>query len=264
MNPEIKETLDKSLMPTSMATELKLFRAMLYGDFGQGKTTLAIEIIRRLGGRALLITTDSAWTVIQKEEFWDIRPQIDRLPYEGFSQIAAILDLREEGVEPYASYRNLVWDTVSTGVDGTMRKLVDGLVGPKYAKIREQQSHELVEGWPHYRITERALVDIVTRLRNTDLNIIYTAHVRDPSEADVKKGRMAIRPNMPQASYNVVAREVALIAWLHVELEKNGAKYLAQTLGTKTETGKSQIPTIPQAIMESKMIPELVAKWVNQ
>lgn len=251
MDQTVLEGLQKTLKPVRLSDEERLFRALFYGDPGAGKTTLAMEIVKILGGDTALVTTDSAWTVILKES-QEFLNTIHRLPFAGFSQINSFLDAREEGIEPFASCKNLVWDTVSTGVDHVMRNLVDKM--PFDAK---NQSHPLVEGWPHYRIAERALLDTILRINKTDMNVIYTAHIRDPTEADTKKKRFAIRPNMPQASYNVVAREVSLIGWLHVEK----GKYVAQTAPSLTETAKSQIPTIPQTILQVEQIPELVAKW---
>lgn len=257
MDAKAKEALEALCQPMSLAKEKRLFRALFYGDPGNGKTSLAFEIIKRLGGRTALLTTDSAWTVIYQDQFKDLLDITDRYPFAGFSQVKALLEAREEGIEPYASYENLVLDTVSTGVDTVMRKLVDTVKDPK---VKAQQPHDLVEGWPHYRITERALRDTVNLLNRTDLNIIYTAHIREPNENDKAKKRFAIRPNMPQASYNVVAQEVSLIGWLHVEK----GRYLIQTQPTLTETAKSQIATIPQTVMETSQIPDLVEKWMQK
>jgi len=257
MDAKTKDALSSLCQPMSLAEEKRLLRILFYGDPGVGKTSLIFEIIRRLGGKTALLTTDSAWTVLFKDQFNDIRDSIDRYPFAGFSQVKAIIEARKEGIEPYASYEHFVLDTVSTGVDTVMRKLVDTVKDPK---VKAQQPHDLVEGWPHYRITERALLDTVNELNRTDLNVFYTAHIRDPNDNDKAKKRFAIRPNMPQASYNVVSREVSLIGWLHVEK----GKYLIQTQPTLTETAKSQIATIPQSILEVDQIPELVEKWMNK
>lgn len=248
------QALNNTLKPVKLSDERRLFRSLFYGDPGSGKTSLAMECVKVLGGETALITTDSAWTVIlsESQEFLDT---IHRLPFSGFSQITTFLDARDQGIEPYAKCTNLVWDTVSTGVDHVMRNLVDQL--PYDAKA---QSHPLVEGWPHYRIAERALLDTILRVNKTDLNVIYTAHIRDPTEADTKKRRFAIRPNMPQASYNVVAREVSMIGWMYVDK----GKHRIQTAPTKTETAKSQIPTIPQSDLAVEDIPTLLRKWTDK
>lgn len=257
MDQKARNALDSLCQPMALANEKRLFRALFYGDPGTGKTSLVFKCIEQLGGSTALLTTDSAWTVLFNDEFDGIRDSIDRYPFAGFSQIKTMLEAREEGIEPYASYNNMVLDTVSTSVDSVMRYLVDTV---KDQKVKAQQPHDLVEGWPHYRITERALRDTVNLLNKTDMNIIYTAHIREPNENDRAKKRFAIRPNMPQASYNVVSQEVSLIGWLHVEK----GKYLIQTQPTLTETAKSQIPTIPQAILETDQIPALVQKWTNR
>lgn len=257
MEAKALEALQALCQPMSLENEKRLLRLLFYGDPGTGKTSLIFEIIKRLGGNTCLLTTDSAWTVLYQDKFKDLLPTIQRYPFAGFAQVRSIVEARKEGIEPYASFDHLVLDTVSTSVDSVMRKLVDTVKDPK---VKAQQPHDLVEGWPHYRITERALRDTVNELNRTDMNIFYAAHIREPNENDKAKKRFAIRPNMPQASYNVVAQEVSLIGWLHVEK----GKHLIQTQPTLTETAKSQIATIPQSILLADEIPDLVQKWMDK
>lgn len=255
MDAKTLAALEASTQPVSLTDELPPLRAMLYGSYGQGKTTLAVRIAQALGGRTALVTTDSAWTVVYKEPE-EVLKTIDRIPYQGFSHVQAIAEAHDEDIAPYNGYNTLIWDTVSTGNDQVLRNLVDQKnFGAKH------QLDPLVEGWPHYRIAARLLRDTIIVLNKSKLNIIYIGHVRDPSENDKEKKRFAIRANMPQACYDVLAQEVNLIGWLHKE--KRGSRYLIQTEGTLTEEAKSQIPTIPQTVLEVEEIPKLITQWRN-
>lgn len=234
--------------PKTVHEERRLLRALLYGDPGAGKTTLAGQLVEN---KACLITADSGWVVLQKEP--ELAAKIHRYDFTGLRQIEAIAQAHGEGIEPWCTYDTLIWDTVSQSVNIVLRNLVSQRQYPK-----EQHDPE-VEGRPHYRIVERALLDTVTILNKSKLNIIYTAHIRDPSQQDIDKKRFAIRPSMPEASYMVIAREVQLLGWVHKEV-KGGVRQI-QLEGTLKETAKCQIPTIPEATYPLSEIPELITAW---
>lgn len=240
----------------NLADDKRLVRACLYGDFGMGKTTLAGKIAKVIGGPVCLINTDSAWTVLQKDE--ELASRITRYKYDSQPQVRMIVQAHMEGIEPFASFRTLIWDTFTTSVDRSLRELVVKKPLPK------EQKDPTLEAWGHYRMSANSMKDTVDLLAESDLNVIYTGHVRQPNESDKNQGKFAIRPNSPEANYNVVGQEVNLIGWLFKE--KVGGKFLRkiQTSGTTTETAKSQIPTIPESILEQDQIPELIQEWISR
>jgi hypothetical protein len=258
----LKAELDslKQRSALSVWSDERLLRALFYGDFGAGKTTLASQIAYVLGSETsntALLTTDSNWTVIQN--FPDVAKTIDRYDYEGLKQIQAMILAREQGIEPYCSYKTLIWDTASTGVDYSLRIINDATTGMFDTK---HQIHPLVEGRPHYRILERGLRDTINILSKSTLNVIYTSHYREPSQNDKEdkvKKQFAISPNIPESSFKVIAGEVQLIGWVHKE--NKGSKRLVQFEGTLNETAKSQIPTISEKTYPATEIPELIKKW---
>lgn len=249
MDAKLQAELDRMRQPMSVAEAPRKLRALLYGDPGTGKTTLAGQLVESKGA---IFTTDSAWVVLLNDV--ETAEKIDRWPFEGFSQLRAFVEAHNEGIEPYASYDTLIWDTFAKGVDNTLRVLVDAEKHPK------EQPHPDVEGWPHYRRAERALIDTIKVLNASDLNIIYTAHVREPSDKDKTNKRFAIRPNGPEACYRAVAQEVQLIGWLYNE-NRNDPEPKIQVQGTLQETAKSQISTIPQGTYRVSQIPPLIQKW---
>jgi len=248
MDADLQRELESFREPLSIESAPRKLRAFLYGDPGSGKTTLAAQLVESKGA---LFSTDSAWVVLQNSP---LAEKVDRWPFQGFSQIRAFVQAHEEGIEPYASYDTLIWDTVAKAIDNTLRTLVDAKKYPK------EQSDPLVEGWPHYRQVERALTDTIKVLNASDLNVIYTAHIRDPNTQDKEKKRFAIRPNSPEACYRQIAQEVQLIGWLYNE-GRDAKEPKIQLKGTLQETAKSQIPTIPQGTYRVSEIPPLVNKW---
>lgn len=255
---ELINQLNKEGEPATMAEQPMLFRGFLYGDFGAGKSDLAAQICKALGGMTGLIYADSGWTTYLK--YPDIAAQTYKYPFGGFSQIKAILRARAEGIEPYSSFRNLIWDTCSVSCDIVLRNLVVKYKG----SFPKEQAHlgkakDDLEVWPHYRLLERLLIGLVTEINKTDLNVIYTAHFRFPNENDQKKQLLAIRPAMPEAAYKILARESNMIGYIYKE--KSGGQRYIQLSGTVTETAKCQIPGIEEQTYPVEDIPKLLTEW---
>lgn len=257
MSLSTKELTALELMAanSSLGEEKKLFRGQFYGDPGAGKTTLAANIAMELGEKALFLTTDSAWSVLYK--YPDFKSRIHRIPFAGFSQVDAIVDAHELGIDIYGQCETLIWDTVDSGVDIYLRALVESK--KNNPNIAKQQADPAVEGWPHYRIAGRALLDTVTKLEQSSLHIIYVSHVREPNEQDAAKKKFAIRPAMPESCFKVIHKHVQMLGFMY--REKKGSDRMIQLEGTLQETAKSQISTIPEATYKANEIPGLIKKW---
>jgi hypothetical protein len=257
LDPGRLEKLKEMGSQPSVADDTRLVRACFYGDLGVGKTTLAGRIAKVIGGPVCLINTDSAWTILQRDE--ELASRITRYKYDSQPQVRMIIQAHIEGIEPFASFRTIIWDTFTTSVDRSLRDLVR--LKPETGGNHPDPS---LEAYKHYRMSANSTKDTVDLLAESDLNVIYTGHVRQPTDKDKNDGKFAIRPNSPEANYNVVGQEVNLIGWLFKE-KLPGGKFSRkiQTSGTTTETAKSQIPTIPEAILDQDRIPELIEKWIR-
>lgn len=260
MDQRYLNVLENFSTPGPISDEEKLLRALFYGDFGTGKSTLALHLAKLFGGQAIWFTTDSAWRVIDK--YPEIKPMVRRIPYQSFSQVAAVALAADEKMPGYEDVNTIIWDSVSRGVDRTLRLLADGKKvdkGQLVPRTGKKAGEIYIEEWPHYRTAERALGETVTILNNSSLNVIYTAHTRFPSDKDKEQQKFAIRPNLPEACYKAIGEEVSLIGWLHRDAV--GSKRMCQTQGTKNVTAKSQIATVDETILETSKIPSLIQQW---
>lgn len=234
---------------STVGQENRLLRALFYGDFGSGKTTLALHCIENKG---IWVTTDSAWVVVDK--YPALQEKVYRYPFTGFEQIRAFCEAKVEGIEPWASADTLIWDTCTGSLDTFLYRILND---PKM-KFNDQR-HDEVPSWTHYGIMQRKLRETVDSLSKSDYNVIYLAHLREPTEEDRKKKHFALRANAPEASYNIIAREVQLIGWMHKEGKGLGRQ--VQFEGTLREAAKSQVSTIQEDTYPVEQVPELIRKW---
>lgn len=236
----VLQELRNTIRPVNFTDRPKRIRALLYGDTACGKTSLACRLVQDKG---LLVYGDSAWSVIEK--YPEVMAKWDVVPFENFVQLRAIAEASNSGDLPYDT---LLIDPMSVGVNTMLRKVAD-------------KNKVEAEGWPEFRIVERYLSDTIQILNKTDLNIIYTAHTKFPSDSDREKKKFAIRANMPEACYNVIAREVNLIGYMFKE--KRGSNRQVQTEGTITESAKSQIPGIEETTYDVDEFLVLMKRWRN-
>lgn len=238
---ELFKALGESINPVNLMDVTQRFRLFFYGDTDCGKTSLACRLVKDKG---LLVYGDSAWSVVKKYE--DVAHKWDVVPFDGFAQLRTIAEAHSAGHPTVAKYDTLLIDPVSVAVNTMLRRVAD-------------QNKVKVEGWPEYRVVERYLTDTIEILNKSDLNIIYTAHQKFPSDADREKKQFAIRGNLPEACYNVIAREVQLIGYMFKE--KRGAKRQIQLEGTLTESAKCQIPGIEETTYDVDEFLILMKKW---
>jgi hypothetical protein len=254
LTPEQLEILRGMGEPMSAAKIPRFLRAFIYGDPGHGKTHLVAELVQELNLKPIWVSTDSGWTTVTKFPY--VAERTWKIPFDSFAHIRLMVQAHNEGIEPFCGYDTLIWDTVSTSINTMLRYLVET------KKLPKEQADPSVEGRGHYRMVEAGLKDTVKLLTESNLHVIYTAHIRDPTDQDREKKRFAIRPAGPEASYRVIAQEVNLLGWLYKE--NRGSERLIQFEPTLQETAKTQIPTIREKTYKVTEIPELISKFINQ
>lgn len=253
---KLLDRLKQELSPVTASDEDFKFRGILYGDFGCGKTDLGIKIANLLGKKILLVYSDSAWTTILK--YPEISSKTDKVPFGGLSQIKALLDGRDAGIPPYCDYDVLMWDTVSTSTDNVLRNLV----ASKGNSDKVPLNMKGLEEYSHYRWLEVLYKELIPRLRNSDLHIIYTAHKRDPKEKDVEKGVVWVRPAFPEATFYVVGRESNMIGYMYKN-DSGGQRYI-QLSGTREVAAKCQVPGIDEKTYKVEEIVPLLEVWLKE
>lgn len=243
---ETLKQLQEMIGPAPVATQKRISRFLLYGDPGIGKSTLAAMIASMIGDRTIMVTTDPNWVAINK--FPEISKNVDQTNFDSYAQVRLLLEAREMGVAPYCEYDTMIWDTVSTSVDKMVRLSV------KVNDFKDRRDPNIA-GRPDYYLAAQGLKDTLEMINESDLNVIYTAHVKD------YENETALRANMPGASYEALAQGVQAIGFVHRKKEDDPVQVLFQ--GTNRNQAKSQIPTLDQKLYVANEVPELVRKWVR-
>jgi phage nucleotide-binding protein len=254
---ELRKWLADGTQQVSSVTTKRRLRALFYGDFDSGKTTLAGQIIKAMSRKAIFFYTDSNFVVLQKDP--EVAKLIDIKPFENYTQLRVFAHAHTNNVEGFSDYDTLVLDTASTAVYRILRTLV------KNIKFEDQRHREL-ESWSHYNLVRAKSLELIEELNKSDLNIIYLCHDQDPTKSEQGQTnetrvlkKFAARPNMPEKTFNVFAGEVSLVGWLFKEDER--AKRKVTFEGTLRRMAKSQIPGIEEKTYEVEEIPELIRKW---
>lgn len=249
---DIEAALQASSTPLTTDQLPLYYRAWIYGEPGAGKTELAGRLIGLYNRPACLISSDSAWVTLLKPEL-SLGGRITKYDFEGFSQVREIAEKAARGVEPYASYDTLIWDTVSTSIDRMVANLV------LHKKFPKEQKDPGLAAWAHYNLVSTALKPTIEALNKAPFNVIYLSHVRQPSEKDIEKQKFSIRPNTPEACFNQLSQEVQLVGYLYKE--KAGGARVLKVEGDKNTIAKSQIFTIPEGLYAVEQIPDLIRQW---
>ncbi len=242
--------------PMDLSEVENLVRLYLYGDFGVGKTDLAVKIVQVImevtGKKTIWLTTDSGWTTVKK--YPEVSKNVWKQDFDSFKQIRLLCQAHDEGIEPFVDYGILVVDTVGKAIDMMLRYLV------KAKPLDKEQYDEMLEARGHYRMVEQLLKDTVEVVNKSKMHVIYTSHIRFPNEDDRKNRKFSIRPDAPEASFKVIARESNAIGWLY----KDAGKRLIQFEPTLKETAKIQIPGFEEKTYPVEEIPDLIRKFLTQ
>lgn len=218
--------------------------SVLYGDYGNRKTTTACSMINE---RGLLLSSDDSWKVLlnpKHEDIYDkVKGNIKQL--EGLSQLQYI---------SFEGYDTIVWDTASQSVDGFLDMLYDDVkwTGNQREKaITKNPNLKDLEalGFVDYRITRDKFRPVLNRLfRETEAHIIFTSQMREPIPGMGKNQQR--RPSIPEATFKIIGTRADIIAHLKV----SGSKGTADVSNSLTQLGKTRIETIQGSMDLDKFV----------
>lgn len=251
-NAKLLKALDGMAPPVKSTEGTRYLRALLYGDFSVGKTDLAVKMLYEIGCRKILaVTSDSAWVTWLK--YPEIAECIERVEFEGYSHVQAMMAARKVGRAPYSEYDGMLFDTFSTAHTNVLSTIVD-------QKTFADQQHPDSPGWTTYNVGTTGAKKTIAAIRKSELHVVYTAHLREPSDAETKANKLQSRANIPEQVYKAVAQEVNLIGML--SKERVGGERSIQVDMTNRVAAKNLIATLTQPKYNVNDVPKLIREWV--
>jgi AAA domain len=197
MNKDLVDGLIASMQ--DLETRPPYFKGMIYGESGVGKTILAFKIAQAITPKdqyIAYIDTVEGWVSALNHKEEHLLNRCKRFKYQGLSQIAALVEAIDTGVEPFNEIGCLIVDEAST----VSRLDLD--VALK-ARARTTQDKDIDSPtWPDMNInTHRMRLNMLDLLAK-DFHVILTSHVRE--DTDKRTGKVYTRPDfMPQISKSI-------------------------------------------------------------
>ncbi len=214
------------------ATTSPYYVSVLYGDYGNRKTTTACSMTNE---RGLLLSSDDSWKVLLNDRHKDLYKKHKIIPFEGLSQLKYV---------DFTGYDTIIWDTISQSVDQYLDLLYDeakwsGNLRQKIISSNPELKDTEALGAVDYRVTRDTMRPYLNRLfGQSKAHIIFTSQMTEPMKGLSENQQR--RPSIPAATFKIIGTRCDLIAYLSV----NGSKATADVANGLAQLGKTRIESI--------------------
>ena len=243
------------------AANVDLF-AMLYAEFGAGKTVTTMALAQSLKGDGDILFCDSSDGWVSLQEFPDLMEGVDRFRATDPADLIPIANgltskkLKSRRKRPYTV---VVLDEASSIFD----TLLEQSIRDKYGLDPDDPFPE-IEG-REYGPATMALESLMRKFHDApDVHVLVTAHAREVAESG---GIKELRPSFPPKAYAVMMRKLHVCAALSARKQRDPKtkklNYVrtVQLLPSANTAAKSRIPGSPMSCDPVEFI-ELVTGWV--
>lgn len=256
----------EALIKTQTSPDERYYKGVLYGEFGKRKTTTACRCIRQ---RGIVLHADRGWNVVlnHPDEF-RIGDNLIPLQYEGLSQVTAVVDAIVSNQEPFGGSDLIILDTVSQMQERYIdflnenftifgRESAKPLPGKKDMFTDKPLQEVAITGLPDYHLTRNKMRPIIDLLVQAPVNVLFLAHVREPSAIEISKGILAKRPNLTDAVWKLIARDATFIGFM----EEKKSEFTIDFQPTPRMHAKSQIATLTDKKIKAEELPKYLLEW---
>lgn len=261
MDKKLLEGLLDSSFPMEEST--KYFKALIYGDPGGGKTTLAGTI----GNRIRHVEADpEGWQALFNIPELVVPGRMIRMRYDGISQIEALATAIAEGVAPFSEEDTILIDTGSNiaALD------LDVVTKQSMKKKGEQNFNFDDDMWANYKQNAHRVRMAMMALFLQPINIVMTAHARDITvkKLGIEYGMKTVPDFSPKilASINGMTSMIGYMTAIGQGVDDDGSvKYTRklQVHPTKSIIAKTRIGGLPPVIDLNDLwdLRKIVDKW---
>lgn len=253
----------RELIGTISDQDDRFYNGVLYGDFGERKTTTALRCSRR---RAILLHADRGWNAIFNHPDEFTTENVIPMAYKGLSQVRAIVDAVLNNQEPFNDVDLIVCDTVSQMQENYIDFLNDNFTifgrekatPTPEAKRKDRSLEEVaITGLPDYHLTRNKMRPVINLLSNAPIDVIFLAHVREPNPMEIAKGKLEKRPNLTDAVWKIIARDATFVGYM---TSKQGV-YNIDFTPKNTQAAKSQINSLTDKKIKVQELPQKLWDW---
>ena len=253
MTTDTRQSLKDSIKSGSSIG--RYYKGLHFGEFGAAKTVTAGFISR---SKFLVVATDNGFTSLDNHK--ELVDKYDVVMYDGLSQLNEIAAWAHESDFPY----DLVHvDTVSQVQEEYLDFLLEEISWSQ--KFREssapkRRGAETVEvpGRADYHVTRNKMRVPIKNLVKAPVDVVFSAHVREPSDEDKAKGILTRRPTMTQTVYQLMAREASVMA-LFERTKTNGIQIICET--DKKQVAKSRIKSLDNVTVNVDEFVKRIHAW---
>lgn len=256
----------ESVPPTTLKGRSKYWNGFLYGEYGTGKTKITGDCIKK---RGLVIATDEGFNTYYNHP--DLLDKIEVVPYTGLNHLKAIAQAIEERHPVYSEFDLVSVDTISQVQEEYLDWLNDTYTFggnmrekavPRPEAKRQDKTLTEVEiiGLGDYNLARRNMSTPIKSLIKAPINVMFLAHLREPSFIEQSKGKIVRRPTLTETVFKLIAREVSFLGLV----ERNGDKRTIQFKTDKTTVSKSQIQELDDKIIQASELGSILRKWSEE
>lgn len=238
MHSDLLRELSK-YVPTSVTSKRTYLNALIYGDWGVGKTSLACSS----GRNTLLISSGDGGESVLRNNNSDTK-NVSIVQCAGLSHVKAIFSAIIEQHQDYKHYEVVVVDTVSSICDQYLHNLVANYNVNKdrhTAKPKTTGTILEAEGMGDYKFLAAHMRDLAPISSIAPVDVVWLSHEREPSFTDEANGKFLTRPKMPEKASDALAEVCDVVGLLE---KKRVGKETKRTLnfdGSDRLAAKSRI-----------------------
>lgn len=251
LNQKVLDALLESVVP--MDEEIPQAKIMIFGESGTGKTILAASAVKEKG---LFVDSGEGWVSLL--DFPHLRSKLRRMEYQGLSQLDALCEAIEQGIEPWSSYDTLIIDEFSTVAVLDL----DVVLAQRSAKDASKDPN--VPTLPDFGANTERVRRTVSRILKLPITVILTSHFRE--DKDERSGVMYTRPNFTPKLRNTIMQWLHVCGHLTITEQTNGddIEYIRrlQVRPSRSIAAKTRIGYLPP-VVENPDLREIIDTWQN-
>jgi hypothetical protein len=254
----MQKALD-SVPPQKLGDRVKLWNGFLYGEWSVGKTIVTSRLVKRKG---LFVVTDAGSNSLYNHP--ELLDKIEVVPYSGLSQLTAIGTAVTESYGGYDEFDLICVDTISQVQEeyldwlndnytfgGNMREKATPRPGSGLSRAEE------IIGLGDYNLARRNMSTPIKTLVKAPVNVMFLAHLREPTFMEQSKGKLVRRPTLTETVFKLIARESTFMGLM----EREGKKRTIQFKTDKKTVSKSQIAELDDEIVTDDEFVQTLTDW---